>query len=64
MNESEYRLVMLTAPEAETEAQFWHRKAQERSRRINELERTVENLRLGLVTAMDEIARLDEELKS
>ena len=58
------RLVPLTAPEGETEAVFWHRKAQERSWRISELERTVENLRLGLVTAMDEIARLDEELKS
>ena len=58
------RLVPLTAPEGETEAVFWHRKAQERSRRINELERVVENLRLGLVTAMDEIARLSEELDS
>jgi len=57
-------LVPLTAPEGETEAVFWHRKAQERSRRINELERIVENLRLGLVTAMDEVARLQEELDS
>ena len=56
------RLVPLTAPEGESEAVFWHRKAQERSRRINELERVVENLRLGLVTAMDEIARLSGEV--
>jgi antitoxin (DNA-binding transcriptional repressor) of toxin-antitoxin stability system len=58
------RLVPLTAPQGETEAEFWHRKAQERSRRINELERVVRNLRLGLAAAMEEVQRLQEELDS
>ena len=39
------RLVYLTAPVGESEAEFWHRKALERSRRIAELERVVKNLR-------------------
>jgi hypothetical protein len=54
MNESSYRIVMLTAPEAETEAEFWHRKAQERSRRISELERVVANLRDALAELFNE----------
>jgi len=57
MNESKYRLVMLTAPEAETEAEFWHRKAQERSRRISELERIVRNLREALEVWEEEATR-------
>jgi hypothetical protein len=53
MNESKDRLVMLTAPVGETEAEFWHRKAQERSRRINELERMVSNLRDAIAVYED-----------
>jgi len=57
MNESKDRLVMLTAPVGETEAEFWHRKAQERSRRINELERIVRNLREALEVWEEEATR-------
>jgi hypothetical protein len=39
------RLVPLTAPENETEKDYWRRKALERSLRIAELERVVQNLR-------------------
>jgi len=38
------RLVPLTAPVGESEAEFWHRKALERSRRIAILERQVKHL--------------------
>ena len=51
------RIVPLTAPEGETEAEFWHRKAQERSRRINELERIVRNLRDALEVWEEEATR-------
>ena len=44
MNESKDRIVMLTAPEGESEAEFWHRKARERSLRIAILERQVKHL--------------------
>ena len=57
MNESKDRLVMLTAPVGETEAEFWHRKAQERSRRIAELERIVRNLREALEVWEEEATR-------
>ena len=57
MNESKYRLVMLTAPVGESEAEFWHRKAQERSRRISELERMVANLREALEVWEEEATR-------
>jgi len=57
MNESKDRIVMLTAPEGETEAEFWHRKAQERSRRIAELERIVRNLREALEVWEEEATR-------
>jgi len=38
-------IVFLSAPVGESEAEFWHRKALERSLRIAELERVVKNLR-------------------
>jgi hypothetical protein len=41
----------------ETEAEFWHRKARERSRRISELERIVRNLREALEVWEEEATR-------
>lgn len=48
------RLIPLTAPVGETEAEFWRRKARERSLRIAELKRVVRNLR-------DAIAEMEAE---
>lgn len=39
------RLIPLTAPTGETEAEFWRRKALERSQRITALDRMVAGLR-------------------
>jgi len=51
------RLVDMIAPVGETEAEFWHRKAQERSLRIAELERIVRNLRDALEVWEEEATR-------
>jgi len=51
------RLVYLSAPEGETEAEFDHRKSKERALRIGQLERTIHHLNV----CIDELrAELDE----
>ena len=54
MSEPLARLIYLTAPLGETEAEFWQRKAQERSKRIAELERVVASLRETIATYEEE----------
>lgn len=58
------RLIPLTAPMGETEAEFWHRKAQERSQEITRLNRQLLNLRDGLEEALAENVRLHGEMSA
>jgi hypothetical protein len=54
MSEPLARLIYLTAPLGETEAEFWRRQALERSKRIAELERVVASLRETIATYEEE----------
>jgi hypothetical protein len=62
MNESKYRLVMLTAPEGESEAEFYHRKFRESLLRERNLKVVISNLSDALAEAETENVRLHEEL--
>jgi len=55
MSEPLARLIYLTAPLGETEAEFWRRQALERSKRIAELERVVASLRETIATYEEEM---------